>query len=186
MGGLTSAVVGLAGVAMEHGAFRGPEQTATAKVVAKINHPGGAMLSKSYFEIGKNKVWQPMKDAVGSSRQLVLDVDGQAIAIAVSPEIYDQYCKKAEMMHRGGQGNTEMIGACGDTVNAKHTGHKKHSLDTVEVSYTRSDADGSIEITKLNGQPEFASGFFEKLRLKRGFEKQIEVSSTISKAKGPG
>lgn len=161
------------------------EHTDQAEVVAKVWQPGGALLSKGYFQLDDNKVWQPLEDAPGSSRQLILQVAGQPVAIAVSPQVYEQYCQRAEMGVLGGHNNPAHMGNCGANHEMGKPAPAPIPLDTLQVSYTQ-DKDGTVHVTSIEGMEQLATGFMERYRLRKEFDKQKELGDVQYRQRDKG
>lgn len=174
--------VGALSAESDTGFLNTAQEQGTAQVVAKIWNPGGALLSKGYFQLGDNQVWQPVQDSEGSAHKLVLSLPNelQPVTVSVSPEIYENYCKKAEFFERSANNISPELAGCGAIHRAGELAPAHIPLDNLQVSFTRSKIDGSIQITEINEQPKFATGFVERYQLRKMFQDQQELSQSLA------
>lgn len=154
-----------------------PEETVTAQVVAKVIQPQGHLLSKGYFKLGDNNVWQSPKDAPGAAMNLVLSIPGELspVMVAVSPDIYSRYCKNPKFFDT----DQTQLGGCGAIVNsvpAPTAAERNAPLDKIEISFTRSRVDGSLQVTQLGGYDQLKTDLVDLLQMRRDSKNHLEQS----------
>lgn len=139
-----------------------PEQQATAVVIGKITQPGGMPVERGG--------WQPLADAPGAYRQLILEIEGQRLAIAVDQSTFSKYCRGAKMDGDRARGLYEAscLGA--------------HDIN-LPVSYAKNHLTDGLSLTKVEDQEKFAQKFFERYQLRKEFNERVEQRP---RSRGPG
>lgn len=156
--GLAGALLGVGAIAVastnDHSFLYSPEQQDTAMVVGKITQPGG-------LQVERGQGWQPVADAPGAYRQLIVEVDGQRVAIAVDQPTFSKYCRGAKMEGDKARGLYEAscLGA--------------HQVE-MPVAYTRNKITDGLALTKVEDQEKFAQKFFERYQLRKEFNERLE------------
>lgn len=148
---------------------QGPEQTVEALVVSKIMDTRGTQIERAPLDNKGDTTWQPVQDLESAAYRLVLSIPNEVrpVVVAVSKDVYDRYCNHLTasdyMVDSRTRVNTEHFAPCGTQFGFQGQVLKRvDRLDTVSLSFTRSQIDDSYQLTALEGVPKLAQNKYEK------------------------